>query len=114
MLGNTGNGWKVLVSQSNYGSTFFETKEYVVNRGSKTSGVGFIYNGCLHNPYIRDIRVDRDTTKNQVEVLVDLLKLRKAANGDVVEGLFAAPGIYNIIETKEDGEYTWAKLDTER
>lgn len=114
VLGNTGNGWKVLVSQSNYGGTFFETKEYIVNRGSKTSGVGFIYNGCLHNPYIRDIRVDRDATKNQVEVLVDLLKLRKAANGDVVEGLFAAPGIYNIIETKEDGEYTWAKLDSER
>lgn len=114
VLGNTGNGWKVLVSQSNYGGTFFETKEYVVNRGSKTSGVGFIYNGCLHNPYIRDIRVDRDATKNQVEVLVDLLKLRKDANGDVVEGLFAAPGIYNIIEIKESGNYTWAKLDTER
>lgn len=114
VLGNTGNGWKVLVSQSNYGGTFFETKEYVVNRGSKTAGVGFIYNGCLHNPYIRDIRVDRDITKNQVEVLVDLLKLRKDANGDVVEGLFVAPGIYNIIETKEAGDYTWAKLDSER
>ncbi len=114
VLGNTGNGWKVLVSQSNYGGTYFETKEYVVNRGSKTAGVGFIYNGCLHNPYINDIRVERDTTKNQVEVLVDLLKLRKDANGDAVEGLFAAPGIYDIKETKESGDYTWAKLSTER
>lgn len=114
VLGNTGNGWKVLVSQSNYGGSYFETKEYVVNRGSKTSGVGFIYNGCLHNPYINDIRVDRDTTKSQVEVLVDLLKLRKDANGDVVEGLFAAPGIYDIKETKEAGNYTWAKLSNER
>lgn len=114
VLGNTGNGWKVLVSQSNYGGTFFETKEYIVNRGVKTSGVGFIYNGCLHNPYINDIRVSRDTTKAQVEVLVDLVRIRKDANGDVVEGQFAAPGIYNIKETKEAGDYTWAKLDNER
>lgn len=110
VLGQTSAGWKILVSQSNYGGTFFETKEYTVKKGVKTSGVGYIYNGCLHNPYINDIRVSRDTVKNQVEVLVDKLKVRTSANGEELSGRFIAQGTYNVIEFKEAGSYTWAKL----
>ena len=110
VLGQTSNGWKILVSQSNYGGTFFETKEYTVKKGAKTSGVGYVYNGCLHNPYINDARTSRDTTKNQVEVLANKLKVRTTANGDVLEGRFVALGIYNVSEFKEAGDYLWAKL----
>lgn len=110
VLGQTSAGWKILVSQSNYGGTFFETKEYTVKKGIKTSGVGYVYNGCLHNPYINDARTSRDTTKNQVEVLANKLKVRTTANGDVLEGRFAALGIYNVSEFKEAGDYLWAKL----
>lgn len=110
VLGQTSTGWKILVSQSNYGGTFFETKEYTVKKGVKTNGVGYIYNGCLHNPYINDIRVSRDTAKNQVEVLVDKLKVRTSANGEELSGRFIAQGTYNVIEFKEAGSYTWAKL----
>ena len=110
VLGQTAAGWKILVSQSNYGGTFFETKEYTVKKGAKTSGVGYVYNGCLHNPYINDARTSRDTTKNQVEVLANKLKVRTTANGDVLEGRFAALGIYNVSEFKEAGDYLWAKL----
>lgn len=113
VLGKVSNGWKILVSQSNYGGTFFETKEYVVKKGAKTSGVGYVYNGCLHNPYINDIRTSRDTSKNQVEVLVDKLKVRTSANGNELSGRFVAPGTYNVIEFKEVGSYTWAKLADE-
>jgi hypothetical protein len=105
VLGQTSAGWKILVSQSNYGGTFFETKEYTVKKGAKTTGVGYVYNGCLHNPYINDVRASRDTTKNQVEVLVDKLKVRTTANGDALEGRFTALGIYNVSEFKEAGDY---------
>lgn len=110
VLGQTSAGWKILVSQSNYGGTFFETKEYTVKKGAKTSGVGYVYNGCLHNPYINDVRTSRDTTKNQVEVLVDKLKVRTSANGEELSGRFIAIGTYNVLEFKEAGSYTWAKL----
>lgn len=110
----------VLVSQSNYESVknynsvnYFQTKAYKLEVGKVASGVGLKFLGYIYAPYIKS-EATRDKNKNQVEVLADKLRIRKTSNGEWVEGIFAPLGLYDIIETKVDGNYTWAKLDNER
>ena len=54
--------------------------------------------------------VERDTTKNQVEVLVDSLRVRTAPNlnGEILG--FANKGFYNVLEQKENDGYLWFKI----
>jgi len=51
----------------------------------------------------------RDELVNQVEVLVDNLRARKAPNGDILG--YINPGIYNILESRIEKEYTWLLVD---
>lgn len=106
-----GNGsYKVLVSQSAYGGYFFKTAEYTVRQGRKTTGVGYVYLGCLYNPYVVVKAVKRDANKKQVEVLADKMNVRKTPNGEKYEGRFCPKGIYNLLSTKSSGAYEWAKI----
>ena len=109
----------VTVSQSNYqsskdynSSNYFQVKTYKLEVGKVASGVGLTFQGYIYSPNIKT-SVNRDASKDQVEVLAERLKVRKAANGDWDEGIFAPLGIYDILETKTEGEYTWAKLADE-
>lgn len=108
--------WKVLVSESCYSanvknSIYWRLKEYTVEFGKVTTGVGMVYNGCCYSSKQNiDPRVLRNNNKNQVAVLVDDLSIRKSPNGEKWAGLFALKGIYNILETKKAGDYTWASL----
>lgn len=109
----------VTVSQSNYqsskdysSSNYFQVKTYKLVVGQIASGVGLVFQGYIYSPNIKT-SVNRDTSKDQIEVLVERLKVRKSANGDWNEGIFAPLGIYDILEVKTEGEYTWAKLDDE-
>ena len=107
----------VLVSQSNYEKkkdynsiNYFQTRTYKLEVGKKAKGVGLIFQGYIYAPYIKTA-VKRNENKPQVEILADKLRVRKQANGDWQEGIFAPLGLYDILETKEAGAYTWAKLD---
>ena len=110
----------ITVSQSNYqakkdysSSNYFQVKTYKkFEVGKVATGVGLVFQGYIYPPNLR-YAATRDKTKNQVEVLVDRLKVRKSANGDWQEGIFAPLGIFDIQEVKTSGDYTWAKLDDE-
>ncbi len=74
------------------------------------SSNGFM--GYIYNPYVKEFNVQtvsRDTTKDQVEVLADSLNVRDNANGNLT-GCFATKGLYDVLEFKVEGSYTWAKL----
>ena len=110
VLGVNDRTWKVKVSQSNYGGEFFEVKEYYVQKGKTTSGVGYVYQGaCYLN--IHDKRTVRNKDKFQVDVLAEMLRVRKSPNGEAYAGLYCPIGLYDIIETVENNGYTWARLD---
>lgn len=104
--------WKVLVSQSAYGGYFWKKAEYTISPNVKTSGVGFVYLGCAYSPFITDRIVPRNTKRDQVEVLAELLNVRKSPNGEKYEGRFCPTGLFNILALEDSGSYTWAKLDT--
>lgn len=53
--------------------------------------------------------VTRDTTKQQIEVIVDELRARKTPNGEILG--FINKGIYNVLDTKADKDYTWYMVE---
>ena len=55
--------------------------------------------------------VEKDIYKDQIEVKVDNLRVRKepSLNGEVLG--FASVGYYNFYETKEQDGYTWFNID---
>lgn len=105
----TAGAW-MKVAQSNFKGKYFEVKEYTVKKGQITAGVGCPYIGCCYLG-IRDMRVKRDTSKVQVDVLANILNVRNKPNGTIYAGRKCPNGLYNILDTKKDGDYTWAKLD---
>lgn len=100
------NGNTITYSGANE-SKLMAFKNLVKPTISKTGFLGYIY-----NPYVDTFNVEtveRDETKNQVEVLADTLKCRNGANGTYL-GYFAEKGLYDIKATEINGDYTWAKL----
>ena len=55
--------------------------------------------------------VARDTSKNQLKVLADSLRVRKSASteSDTI-GMSVKNGIYNYYEIKADSKYTWYRI----
>lgn len=53
--------------------------------------------------------VERNLYVEQAEVLIDNLRARTAPNGDKLG--YINKGIYNIIDTKRDGDYTWYNVE---
>lgn len=106
----------VTYSQSNYtrssaakmNSNYFQVKTKTLEQGKVTSGMSSTFLGYLYNPYVNDIRVSKDTSKSQVEVLVQKIKARKnyGLGAETHAGLYIAPGRYNILETAEADGYT--------
>lgn len=58
--------------------------------------------------------VEKDIYKDQIEVKVDNLRVRKepSLNGEVLG--FASVGYYNFYETKEQDGYTWFNIDVDQ
>ena len=103
------SGTKIKVCQSNYGGAYFEVKEYTVRKGYNTAGVGFPYIGCCYND-IPDRRTTRNKDMMQVEIFGEMVRVRKAPNGEVYRGRFCPKGLYTVLDTTTDG-YQWVKLD---
>lgn len=55
--------------------------------------------------------VSRDTTKDQVEVLVDNLNVRNGANTHAGKLGYINKGIYNYISKTTDDKYTWYQIE---
>ncbi len=53
--------------------------------------------------------VIRDETKDQIEVIINNLYARNNPNGNILG--YIKEGIYNILDSKVDGDYTWYKID---
>lgn len=100
----------VIVSQSNYGGNYFETKTYNCIVGKVTNGVGYAFQGYIYNPFIKDIRKERNEWKYQVKVKADMLKARDA-NGNWYDGLYIPKGIYDVQSVFDRDGYTWARVD---
>lgn len=107
-----------IVTQSNYNANkslrnwwYWEKREYELVVGKAISGTGAL-KGFIYCP-INDIRVGRDISKNQVEVIAELVNVRKSPslNGDKYIGQFCPLGIYNVFEWVDADGYTWAKLE---
>lgn len=55
--------------------------------------------------------VERDEYRNQIEVKVDNLRIRKEPNGEIIGK--ATEGFYNYSETQDKDGYTWYKIANE-
>ena len=107
-----------IISESNYDDDkslrnykFFRSRQVELVVGKATlAGVGKLLGFIYLSP--NDKRVSRDTSKDQIEVFSQKLNVRKTPNGELFStGLYCPIGIYNIMSTKKDGNYTWYKLD---
>jgi len=67
--------------------------------------------GFIYLP-INDIRVARDTSKEQIEVTMEMVNVRVKPDGELfAKGLYCPMGVYNIKSKKTVGEYIWYELD---
>lgn len=107
-----------IITESNYDEDkslrnrkFFDRREAKLVVGEATlSGVGKLI-GYIYIP-INDKRVQRDTTKNQVQIIEDFINVRKGPNGDLWQkGCYCPQGIYNYLDKQYDGTYYWYELD---
>lgn len=99
---------QVYTSESGYGSSAFWNQTRTKGSGNWGLSSPYVFRGFIVNPnggtpptptgYVGE-PVDRDTTKNQVEVAVTDLRTRKRAeyNDELIVG-FIKPGIYNVLE----------------
>ena len=73
------------------------------------SGVGKLL-GFIYLP-INDIRVERNTTKEQVEITEEMVNVRKEPEGAVYcEGCYCPMGVFNVLAKKTLNGHTWFKL----
>lgn len=71
--------------------------------------------GFMYIP-INDVRVKRDSSRSQVEIIKPTLRLRKkpSLSGEVINpGCYVPMGVYNVIETASADGYTWCKIATD-
>lgn len=107
-----------LISQSQYDKNkslrnykYWEKREIELVVGKATlSGVGELL-GFIYLD-IDDIRVNRDSNKEQIEITSEMVNVRATPNGNVArKGCYAPLGIYNVLSTKQVDDYTWYNLD---
>lgn len=74
--------------------------------------------GNLNWEYLEEEKVDiigtpveRNTTVNQVEVLIDNLNLRESYSIHSTRIGYIRKGIYNVLDTKENDGYTWYQVE---
>ncbi len=109
----TGSGWH----QNEYG-TWVANNQYSVHKGlfldSKTKVINDGgYKWVKTDKFTIDEvtpKVERDDSMEQVEVLVEQLRVRKEPNlkGEVIG--YAAIGFYNVLDKKEADGYLWVKI----
>lgn len=85
--------------------------ELKIGQKPNITGIGKVL-GFIYLP-IKDVRVNRDTSKEQIELIEDYVNVRKSPNGDLVcDGCFAPKGIFNVISKQNLDGYIWYEIDT--
>lgn len=77
---------------------------------SSMAGTGKLI-GFIYLP-INDIRVERNTNKEQVEIVADMVNVRIEPNGSIFcKGLYCPLGIFDVKAKRFDGTYNWYMLE---
>lgn len=101
----TGSGWyqnsqgKWMINNSVRPETAFFVKPNTVI----VNDAGYNWKNIITNTVLRDSK------KNQIEIKIDNLRCRKSPNGEILG--FCEKGLYNIITSEKNGNYTWYKID---
>ena len=107
-----------LISQSQYDDNkslrnykYYESKEVELTVGKATlKGIGKLI-GFIYLP-ITDIRTSRNTSVDQIEITEEMVNVRIEPNGEHFQkGCYLPTGVYNALESRLDGEYTWYKVE---
>lgn len=114
-----------LISDSRYDADkslrnerFWRKVDHVkLERGKSPQGIG----GCgviigFQQAPINDIRVARNESVDQVKITDNRLHCRRgpSINSAIInEGCYVPQGIYNVLETKQDGDIVWCKVTDE-
>jgi surface antigen len=107
-----------LISQSQYDDNkslrnykYYESRECELTVGKATlSGIGKLI-GFIYLP-IEDIRTQRNTFVDQIEITEDMVNVRIQPNGDLYQqGCYIPRGIYNALESRSDDTYKWYKVE---
>lgn len=115
---------QVYTSESSYGGTAFFNKTRK-NTNGKWGINSYTFRAFIYLP--DDVQktidgqetpitpnVEKDTTKNQIEVLISNLRVRKDAGTDKEILGMASKGYYNYIGTKEANGYTWYNITADQ
>lgn len=109
----------IKTSESAYGGTAFYVSTRNNDNGRWGIGSAYSFRTFILNPAVTMVEpVDRDKSKDQIEVVGTLLRMRRTPDDTIssnIWGSFCPVGIYNIMETtkvkgKEWGD-TWYKID---
>lgn len=112
-----GHPTKVYISGSSYGGAKFFNATRTNANGRWGMAKGYTYRGCIVNPNVKEEpkpevtqNVKRDTTKDQIQVVVTELRVRMepSLKGTIIG--FATQGYYNYFETKTADGYTWYRI----
>ena len=90
---------------------YYESKVVELTVGKATlGGIGTLI-GFIYLP-IEDIRTQRNTLTDQIEIIEDMVNVRTEPNGDLLcQGCYAPTGIFNALESRSDGTYKWYKVE---
>lgn len=118
-LDKTGSPCKIYTSESSWGGTAFFNATRNNTNGRWGMADGYKFRGCIINAAcsIADQitpNVARDENVNQLQVIVDQLRVRKAPGTSKEILGFATMGYYNYYETKKADNYVWYRIATDQ
>lgn len=114
-LDKDGNACKIYTSESSYGGSAFFNATRENKNGRWGMADGYKFRGCIINPASKNTdqitpNVARDENVNQLQVIVDQLRVRKAPGTSKEILGFATMGYYNYYETKKADNYLWYRI----
>lgn len=118
-LDKTGSPCKIYTSESSWGGPVFFNSTRNNTNGRWGMATGYKFRGCIINAAcnINDQitpNVARDENVNQLQVIVDQLRVRKAPGTNKEILGFATMGYYNYYETKKADNYVWYRIATDQ
>ena len=104
----------IYTSESAWGGSAFYNSTRSNNNGRWGMGSAYTFRACIVNPAVKTVKVtpnvNRDETRDQVEVLITDLNVRMETSTKSTRIGFAKPGYYNMLEKKTANGYTWIKI----
>lgn len=118
-LDKTGSPCKIYTSESSWGGPAFFNSTRSNANGRWSMANGYKFRGCIINPACKSTdqitpNVARDENVNQLQVIVDQLRVRKAPGTSKEILGFATMGYYNYYETKKADNYVWYRIATDQ